>query len=359
MKLPKLAVLVASVFGCCLTVYATSVSNVRESIPPDMTNTTLVWSLAELASNAYHPWDNSTDIQPKSWRNETNLWQYVSSFGWTNDDTPDPRGHIFTHVADKVSVIAFKGTSPRSKSDSEQDNYCFGCCCNSVCKEDTCDISAFKEWFIKKSYFHLSKEGLEEAKAKLPGQEIWFVGHSLGAVVASTAALELGHYAVGFAAPGDQLFATRAELKIENQDKVHHVGYHLDPIYKGSCGLTCRIAGYYVDSKCHLGKTYTYNDTSIALAEIDRSERLYHDMSIGHQTFLINNHYKTGDWHSELVQADSQVKIARVIMSDVVNTGFPWYIRYHTLGWLIDNILKKELPVPIGDKETECVESCK
>jgi putative lipase involved disintegration of autophagic bodies len=299
----------------CVFFITTFVVFTQCQIVPDMKNSTLVLSLAELAYNAYHTYDPHRAHSSTSWRNSTLEWQYVSSIGW--HDNTDPRGNVYTDVTDKVAVVAFKGTSPGSLSDSEQDNVCFSCCCSRKCEKASCDLDSFNKEFVPRSYYQLAIESYRKTKLLLPDHQIWFVGHSLGAMVASTAALTLCEYSVGFASPGDKLFATRVDLPLECEQKIHHIGYHLDPLFKGECGLLCRLAGYYIDAKCHLGVTCTYNDT------------------VTEPHVALRNSFH-----------------------DVYETGFPWYIRYHTLAWLIDNILKDGRPVPDCVRETNCTESC-
>lgn len=282
---------------------------------PDVQNITEVLGLAELAANAYHSSLLQNTIGPFAWRNSTLEWMYVKSFGWNS--TGRLRGHIYKHNEKSIVTIAFKGTSPGSKEDASEDNCIFGCCCSvASCSNNTCDLDLFLSDYVPKSYYTLALESYRSAKEEYPDSQIWFTGHSLGGMLAVTAGLAMCQPAVGFASPGDRLFAERTNISLACSDLVHHIGYYRDPIFTGTCGWLCRLAGFYIDAKCHLGKSCMFTDPKLNSADV----------------------YKH-------------------VVQDIAIDG-PFSIRYHTINWFIDNVLSISETSPECFTESECVDSC-
>lgn len=313
MKLPFLT-LVASLISLA-SAYGVQRPMTSLKLEPDITDIKEVLGLAELSANAYH-----SSVNSSSWRNTTGDWQWVATHGWDNTEKQQKvlRYHIFFHTSKPVTAIAYKGTSPGDKWDADEDNCLFSCCCSTKkCADNTCNIDEFNEEFLPNSYHFLTSESIKEAKTLDPSRQIWFTGHSLGAVVASTAALKYCEPSVGFSAPGDKMFATRVkDLSLDCDHLVHHVGYYHDPIFTGTCGWLCRWAGYNIDSKCHLGKTCEFDD------DVDEPE-----------------------------------VVLRNVANDISAYG-PHWIRYHTINWFIDNILSKRPSLPQCDVEISACSDC-
>jgi len=229
------------------------------SFPLDTTNKTEILGLAELAANAYRS-PEEKDI----WRNTTGIYEYMTSFGYEKDGL---RNHLFSHTEKDVLVIAIKGTSLSSHTDKENDNIMFGCCCGFTCKNSTCDNETLKD-ALPTLYVQLVLETYRVVTRRFPNKEIVFTGHSLGASIASIAGMETCRQTVAFSSPPEALFAQRINLQHNCGGKhprnIFHFGYTNDPIFKGTCGFLCTIAGYSMDSKCHHGLECEYKETPSA-----------------------------------------------------------------------------------------------
>lgn len=104
-----------------------------------------------------------------------------------------------------------------------------------------------------------------------PSSNIWLVGHSLGGALASLLGSTFGLPAVAFESPGERLAATRLHLPLPpplepntemNPVPVTHVYNNADPIPQGTCtgfGSLCTLAGYALETRCHLGKSIVYD----------------------------------------------------------------------------------------------------
>jgi lipase ATG15 len=224
---------------------------------PDATNKTLILSLAELSANAYHePKERNTTL----WRNSTEMWRYVSSYGWEIDGL---RGHVFAHRVDKLLVVSVKGTTLNNDKDKESANLLCSCnCCYSNCT-DACNRDRLLQ-SLPNMYLTLLLSFHENLEKEFPDYEIWFTGHSMGAVIATLAAVKTCRPAVGYSSPGEQLFASRIGLHhdcTDEQPPIYHVGFDQDPIYTGNCKWLCWMAGYRMDSLCHHGYECVYSDS--------------------------------------------------------------------------------------------------
>lgn len=220
-------------------------------------NKTEVLALAELASNAYHS-PQSKD----TWRNTTGVYNYLNSFGYKEDGL---RAHLFSHNFKDTLVISIKGTSLSSSNDKDNDNIMFSCCCGFPCKNSTCDRQQLTT-SLPTLYVGLVLETYRLVAEHYPGKEILFTGHSLGASIASIAGMQTCSKVVAFSSPPEALFTKRIGLKHncqgEHTRNIFHFGYEYDPIFKGTCGLLCKVAGYNMDSKCHHGNECIYSDVS-------------------------------------------------------------------------------------------------
>lgn len=300
-------------------IIAPSHCTVNKKIVPDVTNKTLVLSIAELAANAYHyPESRNTSV----WRNTTGIWNYMYSYGWEIDGL---RGHIFNHVEEDIIIMSIKGTSLNSAKDKESANLICSCnCCHSNCTNE-CDRDKLLE-SLPHMYLSLLLLAYYDIEQEYPGHQIWFTGHSMGSVIASLAGIRTCNPVVGFSAPGEQLFADRIGLKHEcdgdNIPSIYHFGYYRDPIYVGNCGWLCNLAGYRMDSKCHHGYECTYSNT-----DDDESE-------------------PPGEPHGFNENNDELLPLG---------SGM---IYYHTINFLIDKIIKPFEKVPLCYAEFNCTEKC-
>lgn len=278
---------------------------------PDITNKTIILSLAELSSNAYQSpvLQNTT-----SWKNSTNIWTFRDSYGWNVDGL---RGHIFKHRFLPIITIAVKGTSLNSQKDKESANLICSCnCCFGNCT-NACDKEKLVE-SLPNMYLSLLLETFQETKKKYPGYSIWYTGHSMGSVIASMAAVSTCNPSVGFSAPGEQLFSDRIGLehKCNDQHKltVHHIGYYKDPIFTGKCGWMCWAVGYNMDSQCHHGTECFYKD--------------------------IENSDDDDKYRNEMKSLGSPL------------------IYKHTINFLIDKLISKQETVPKCVPVENCSEKC-
>jgi len=266
---------------------------------PDISNHTLVLSIAELSSNAYYNY-----TQRETWRNTTKIWTYIDSFGWDNDD--GLKVHIFAHTQERVISIVTKGTTLMSLQDKESDNLMFGCDYNPDKLNDS----------LPELYITLLLNIYHNLTVKFPLYSFVFVGHSLASSLSSLAAMKTCNSAVSFSGPGEMLFANRIHYQHDcgNQHKytIHHIGYEFDPIFTGTCGLVCSVFGYNMQSKCHHGLIHTLKNNG-------------KDDGIG-------------------------------IYSPDTQNGL--YIYYHTTTYLIDHVLKRTTFIPEGIPETNCTEIC-
>lgn len=299
------------------TIFTTYSSTSVLPVEPDVADKELVLSLAELAANAYHypdKWNQTV------WRNSTDLFTYEYSYGW---DVDGLRGHIFKSRKDPVIVLSVKGTSLNSQKDKESANLICSCnCCFSNCTNQ-CDKERLVN-SLPNMYLSLLLIAFEDVKERYSDHSIWFTGHSMGSVIASLAAVKTCNPAVGFSAPGEQLFSDRIQLDhkcpLEHKKTIHHFGYYKDPIFVGNCGWLCTVAGYRMESKCHHGTECLYTDT------------------------------EGGEEEEEFLDKDKVHKPEQDLGSGMIRT--------HTINFLIDKVIKKQDKVPICIPVQNCTETC-
>lgn len=96
-----------------------------------------------------------------------------------------------------------------------------------------------------------------------PNSNIWLIGHSLGGALASLLGVTFGAPVVAFEAPGEKMASQRLHLPSPpSTQHITHVYHTADPIPMGTCNgvlSTCAIAGYAMESRCHLGKSIIYD----------------------------------------------------------------------------------------------------
>ncbi|KAG6334638.1 hypothetical protein ID866_4449 [Astraeus odoratus] len=267
-----------------------------EILGPDVDSRETLLELAKMTNNAY--------ITPNdtAWYKLSAEWPHHYPFGW-EPDADGFRGHVFATPDNSTIVLSIKGTSasifggggPTAKKDKFNDNLLFSCCCARIDWTWTtvcgcyrggwkCDQDCLESALIEESLFYPIGTNLYNNLTYMyPTSNIWIIGHSLGGALASLLGITFGVPAVAFESPGDRLAAKRLHLpspvcyffitfvvlaERTPQPSTHHVThvYHTaDPIAMGTCnGLlsSCALAGYAMETKCHLGKSIVYDTVS-------------------------------------------------------------------------------------------------
>ncbi|TFK45946.1 alpha/beta-hydrolase [Heliocybe sulcata] len=245
---------------------------------PDTEKRETLLTLAKMTSNAY------TEPTAKDWYDLGPDWNSSYPFGW-EPDADGFRGHIFVSQDNSTVVISVKGTSagwivggggPTTRKDKLNDNVLFSCCCarvgptwTTVCDcysggGKLCDQNCLETSLTKESLFYPIGTNLyNNVTYMYPEANIWLVGHSLGGSLASLLGVTFGVPVVTFEAPGEKLAATRLHLPSPpSTQHITHVYHTADPFPMGTCnGVTsaCAIAGYAMESRCHLGKVRKYD----------------------------------------------------------------------------------------------------
>ncbi|EIN09963.1 alpha/beta-hydrolase [Punctularia strigosozonata HHB-11173 SS5] len=250
-----------------------------EIIGPDVESRETLLLLAKMTNNAYlNPGETG-------WYDLGEGWSADYPIGWEPDDDGF-RGHVFATPDNSTIVVSIKGTSAgwlggggsTTKKDKLNDNLLFSCCCAYIDFTWTpvcdcyrggwkCDQNCLEKALIDDSLFYPIGTNLYNNITYLyPDSNIWLTGHSLGGALASLLGATFGMPVVTFEAPGEKRAARRLHLPIApSMHHITHVYHTADPIAMGTCNgivSSCAIAGYAMESRCHLGKTIVYDTVS-------------------------------------------------------------------------------------------------
>jgi lipase ATG15 len=230
----------------------------------------------------------------------------------TSIDNDTVRSYLFTNSDRSINVIAFKGTSlpwfsfttdevdiqddcpnidkvndfstftndnfndfSTFTNDKVNDNLYFSCCfykhknpfetceeCSVYKNEKTCCTHCYKET-VNNSYNYMGIADNIVSKIKeyvdFENSLVIFTGHSLGGTLASMMGLIYNKSAVAFESPGDKHYIDLVGLGDIPSDNIYHFGHDADPLFMGTCGMTCSSLGYYVNTKCHVGNTCSFS----------------------------------------------------------------------------------------------------
>ncbi|OAX32964.1 alpha/beta-hydrolase [Rhizopogon vinicolor AM-OR11-026] len=243
---------------------------------PNVEDRETLLALAKMTSNAY------TTSTTSDWY-VLDGWNKSTPFGW-EPDADGFRGHVFVSDDNSTVVLSIKGTSagwitggggPTVRKDKLNDNLLFSCCCARVgptwstvcnCHQGSykCDQTCLEKSLIEESLFYSVGVNLYNNLTYMyPDANIWLIGHSLGGSLASLIGVTFGAPVVAFEAPSEKLAATRLHLPSPpSTHHVTHVFHTADPIPMGTCnGVTssCAIAGFAMETRCHLGKVIRYD----------------------------------------------------------------------------------------------------
>ncbi|KAJ7649883.1 alpha/beta-hydrolase [Roridomyces roridus] len=244
----------------------------EEIVAPDVEKRGTILELAKMSSNAY--------IEPNTtgWYELGANWSVSYPFGW-EPDADGFRGHVFANPDNSTVVLALKGTSngflggggPTAKKDKLNDNLLFSCCCARVDWTWTtgwkCDTECVEQALIEDSLFYPVATNLYNNLTYMyPDSDIWVIGHSLGGALASLLGATFGAPVVAFESPGEKMAAGRLHLPSPPSTlHITHVYHTADPIAMGTCNgvlSSCAIAGYAMESRCHLGQSIVYDTVS-------------------------------------------------------------------------------------------------
>lgn len=262
----------------------------------------LVYDLAKMSHNVYYK------LGDKMWLNTT--LDNVYDLSISNETV---RSYLFTNIVKDKAVIAFKGTSvywvsettnsensekyninndvlfsnmcdlSSSGNDKYNDNLFFSCCFykqSSLFTKCECQGSEWKHGYkIGKSeccincydnsleyemnYIRMIEQVVDKSRDIIDFDkvDVYFTGHSLGGMLASTASALYNKVAATFETPGDKHYLDLTNI-VHKHNQVFHFGHNGDPIFTGNCGRTCSVVGYNIDTRCHTGYTCLYDSKS-------------------------------------------------------------------------------------------------
>ncbi|KAF8176581.1 alpha/beta-hydrolase [Mycena galopus ATCC 62051] len=250
-----------------------------EVTAPDVEDRNTLLELAKMSNNAY------VDFNETGWYQLGANWSVSYPFGW-EPDADGFRGHVFATPDNATVVLALKGTSagvlggggPTAKKDKLNDNLLFSCCCARVDWTWTtvcgcygggwkCDINCVEAALIDDSLFYPVGTNLYNNLTYMyPQSDIWIIGHSLGGALASLLGATFGSPVVAFESPGEKMAAGRLHLPSPPSTlQITHVYHTADPIAMGTCNgvlSSCALAGFAMESRCHLGASIVYDTVS-------------------------------------------------------------------------------------------------
>ncbi|KAG9318027.1 Alpha/Beta hydrolase protein [Chiua virens] len=243
---------------------------------PDATDRETLLALAKMSFNAYSAGPDT------SWYNVdgfNSASQIPLLFSFLNVDLI-----VRTDEDNSTVVLSLKGTSagwiaggggPTVRKDKLNDNMLFSCCCarvgptwSTVCGcykgsgkcSQSCTEMALQDDDL---YYSVGVHLYNNLTYMYPNSHIWVIGHSLGGAVSSLIGVTFGAPVVTFEAPAEKLAAAR--LHLPSPPSTHHITHVIhtaDPIAMGVCNgvtSTCAIAGYAMETRCHLGKVVLYD----------------------------------------------------------------------------------------------------
>ncbi|KAJ7227463.1 alpha/beta-hydrolase [Mycena pura] len=251
----------------------------QEVVAPDVEDRFTLLELAKMTNNAY------VDPDDEAWYELGANWTVSYPFGW-EPDADGFRGHVFATPDNETIVLALKGTSsgffggggPTAKKDKLNDNLLFSCCCARVDWTWTtvcgcyaggwkCDANCVEQALIEDSLFYPIGTNLYNNLTYMyPDSNVWIIGHSMGGALASLLGATFGSPVVAFESPGDKMAAGRLHLPSPPSTlHITHVYHTADPIAMGTCNgvlSSCAIAGFAMESRCHLGTSIVYDTVS-------------------------------------------------------------------------------------------------
>ena len=195
----------------------------------------------------------------------------------------DPRkdtikGYIFSDARFENVVISLKGTSlgilsNDSYNDKFNDNLFYSC--NPFieypklyqCKNPNETINCYKKSLnyplnylnILDKYYNVINNIL---KLNDTNKNVILTGHSLGGILTTYLGLKYNYPVITFLTPGEKQYLTSAMTKENlhsNLNNIFHFTHNADPISHGHCNLWCKLSGYSIKTKCHLGKICMYD----------------------------------------------------------------------------------------------------
>lgn len=332
---------------------------------PNVTDRETLLALAKMTNNAYLAGRDSG-------------WYDVAEFntsipvGW-EPSADGLRGHIFVSTDNTTVVISIKGTSagwitggggPTVRKDKLNDNLMFSCCCARVgptwstvcgCYKGTgkCSNACVEASLLDEDLFYSIGLNLYNNITYIyPHANIWVTGHSLGGSVSSLIGATFGAPVVAFEAPAEKLAATR--LHLPSPPSTHHITHVIhtaDPIAMGTCnGVTssCALAGYAMETRCHLGQVVLYDVVSTLGWSVD--VRTHSIVNVIER--LLAQEF---EWDDEPLEGDDGAG------GDVEEGGLLHKLRWGWWGGKGDNHDKDKdkvvrRPVPQAKPEVDCVD---